>query len=100
MTKNEFFSKFIHHLQKVSHEFYSIRLGPSPLPLFDRMSSWDCFYFDHQLKEISLLLERPTKRNRILDFFRGRGRASERNDVHSKDRNHSHVTLVDKTSMK
>lgn len=98
MTKNEFFSKFIHHLQKVSHEFYSIR-SPSPLCSIACLV-WDCFYFDHQLKEISLLLERPTKRNRILDFFRGRGRASERNDVHSKDRNHSHVTLVDKTSMK
>jgi hypothetical protein len=46
-------------------------------------------------------LERTSKRNRILDFFRGRSRASDRADNHNiKDRDHSQVTLIDKTSMK
>ncbi|CAF1111726.1 unnamed protein product [Rotaria sordida] len=42
------------------------------------------------------------KRSRILDFFRGRGRAraSERTDVNIKERDHSQVTLIDRTSMK
>ncbi|CAF2029502.1 unnamed protein product [Rotaria magnacalcarata] len=44
--------------------------------------------------------ERVTKRSRILDFFRGRSRASERTDSNVKERDHSHVTLIDKTSMK
>lgn len=67
-------------------------------PVFPpRMSSWDQLISISIWKDMSLLLERPTKRNRILDFFRGRGRASERTDNHPKDRNHSHV---DKTSMK
>ncbi|CAF2691561.1 unnamed protein product [Rotaria sp. Silwood2] len=44
--------------------------------------------------------ERISKRSRILDFFRGRSRASERTDTNTKERNHSHVTLIDKTSMK
>jgi len=46
-------------------------------------------------------LERTSKRNRILDFFRGRSRAADRTDNHNiKDRDHSQVTLIDKTSMK
>jgi hypothetical protein len=46
-------------------------------------------------------LERTSKRNRILDFFRGRSRASDRADNDNiKDRDHSQVTLIDKTSMK
>lgn len=45
-------------------------------------------------------LERPSKRNRILDFFRGRSRALEHNDIQSKDRDRSQVTMIDKASMK
>lgn len=35
-----------------------------------------------------------------MDFFRGRSRAPDRTDNHSKERDLSHVTLIDKTSMK
>ena len=45
-------------------------------------------------------LERTSKRSRILDFFRGRSRATDRDDGNSRDRNQSQVTLIDKTSMK
>jgi hypothetical protein len=49
---------------------------------------------------VCINLERVSKRSRIMDFFRGRSRASERTDNNPKDRDHSQVTLVDKTSMK
>ena len=45
-------------------------------------------------------LERTSKRSRIMDFFRGRGRPAERpeNDEHARDQ--SHISFIDKTSMK
>jgi hypothetical protein len=49
---------------------------------------------------ILIYLERPSKRSRIMDFFRGRSRATERNDDNAKERNQSHVTFIDRTSMK
>jgi hypothetical protein len=45
-------------------------------------------------------LERSSKRSRILDFFRGRGRASEQTDNNSNGRNPSYLSFIDKTSMK
>jgi len=47
-----------------------------------------------------MYLERLSKRSRILDFFRGRSRASDRTDNNAKDRDHSQVTLINNTSMK
>ncbi len=35
-----------------------------------------------------------------MNFFRGRSRVSERPDNNIKERDHSQVTLIDKTSMK
>ena len=70
-----------------------------PFP-FDRMFSCHSFIPRRLNKRTNFLLERPSKRNRILDFFRGRTRAFEHNDVHARDRDHSQVTLIDKTSMK
>lgn len=52
----------------------------------------DCFFF--------INLERVSKRSRIMNFFRGRSRASDRTDDNIKERDHSQVTLIDKTSMK
>ena len=45
-------------------------------------------------------LERSSKRNRILDFFRGRGRASDQTDNHSNGSGQSHISFIEKTSMK
>ena len=42
-------------------------------------------------------LERTSKRSRILDFFRGRGRPAERAETNGDP---SHVSFIDKTSMK
>ncbi len=59
------------------------------------------FFYLNRRKYFLFYLERTSKRSRILDFFRGRSRASNRNDdPNSKDRDHSQVTLIDKTSMK
>ncbi|CAF4409620.1 unnamed protein product, partial [Adineta steineri] len=45
-------------------------------------------------------LERSSKRSRILDFFRGRGRPSEQVDHNSNGHDQSHLSFIDKTSMK
>ena len=72
--------------------------------IFCRMFSCDSLPFlIIRTKENTFLpsnLERTSKRSRILDFFRGRSRATDRDDPNARDRNHSQVTLVDKTSMK
>ncbi|CAF1069854.1 unnamed protein product [Adineta ricciae] len=44
--------------------------------------------------------ERSSKRSRILDFFRSRGRPSERSDSNFNGRDQSHLSFIDKTSMK
>jgi hypothetical protein len=44
-----------------------------------------------------LNLDRSTKRSRIMDFFRGRTRTSE-NDSNGRDP--SHLSFIDKTSLK
>ncbi|CAF1219753.1 unnamed protein product [Adineta steineri] len=44
--------------------------------------------------------EPVSKRTRIMNFFRGRSRVSERVDNNIKERDYSQVTLIDKTSMK
>jgi hypothetical protein len=57
-------------------------------------------FYKFEIEREFFYLERVSKRSRILDFFRGRSRASERTDNNLKDRDHSQVTLVNKTSMK
>ncbi|UJR16017.1 hypothetical protein I4U23_002931 [Adineta vaga] len=48
----------------------------------------------------SPIKERSSKRSRILDFFRGRGRPTERADANFNGRDQSHLSFIDKTSMK
>ncbi|CAF3663299.1 unnamed protein product [Adineta steineri] len=45
-------------------------------------------------------VERSSRRSRILDFFRGRGRPSEQVDHNSNGHDQSHLSFIDKTSMK
>ncbi len=47
-----------------------------------------------------IYLERTSTRSRFLDFFRGRSRAPDKTDNNAKERDHSQVTMIDKTSMK
>jgi hypothetical protein len=59
------------------------------LQFFYDQGAWNVFCF--------LDLDRSSKRSRFLDFFRGRGRPSE-NDSNGRDP--SHMSFIDKTSMK
>jgi hypothetical protein len=52
------------------------------------------------IKRSSFCLERSSKRSRILDFFRGRGRATDQIDNNQNGRGSSHLSFIDKTSMK
>ncbi|CAF0844658.1 unnamed protein product [Rotaria sp. Silwood1] len=51
-------------------------------------------------KSIDTDKERSSKRSRILDFFRGRVRPSDQTDKNSNVHNQSHISFIDKTSMK
>ncbi|CAF2072768.1 unnamed protein product [Rotaria magnacalcarata] len=44
--------------------------------------------------------ERSSKRSRILDFFRGRGRPAMPTDKNSNDHQPSYISFIDKTSLK
>ncbi|CAF1318272.1 unnamed protein product [Adineta ricciae] len=44
--------------------------------------------------------ERTSTRSRLMNFFRGRSRAAERNDTDTQDHDHSQITFIDQTSMK
>ena len=46
------------------------------------------------------LLERTSTRSRLMNFFRGRSRAAERNETAAKEHDHSQITFIDQTSMK
>ncbi|CAF4129531.1 unnamed protein product, partial [Rotaria magnacalcarata] len=45
-------------------------------------------------------VERSSKRSRILDFFRGRGRPAMPTDKNSNDHQPSYISFIDKTSLK
>ncbi|CAF0915175.1 unnamed protein product [Rotaria sp. Silwood1] len=92
----------LYQREKTSKEFDEIqKRARSPLRL--RSKSADPGKDEEQvffeIQQIPMK-ERISKRSRILDFFRGRSRASERTATNIKERDHSQVTLIDKTSMK
>ncbi|CAF1675103.1 unnamed protein product, partial [Adineta ricciae] len=43
---------------------------------------------------------RTSTRSRLMNFFRGRSRAAERNNTETKEHDHSQITFIDQTSMK
>ncbi|CAF2072765.1 unnamed protein product [Rotaria magnacalcarata] len=51
-------------------------------------------------KSTELDKERSSKRSRILDFFRGRGRPAMPTDKNSNDHQPSYISFIDKTSLK
>ena len=44
-------------------------------------------------------IEHLSKLNRILDVFRGRSRATDKNDNHTKDQDRFQVQFINKMSM-
>ena len=82
---------------------------PVPFDLFSlsfRMSHYptkNAFVFsplNRSIHHCFAYLERTSKRSRIMDFFRGRGRPSERTENNDDARDQSHISFIDKTSMK
>ncbi len=57
-------------------------------------------FIQNDKKVFDINLDRSSKRSRILDFFRGRGRPSDRTDNNSNGHDPSHISFIDKTSMK
>lgn len=88
--KNAFFSNIDKHLQKV---FVSFRFCMSVF--FLRFS----LRRKKKKENLCFVLERTSKRSRILNFFRGRARPSERAETNN-DRELDHLSFIDKTTMK
>lgn len=99
--RTSFFWNSTNTYQRFCMQFLFLNLPFIIYRMFDCDSCPFFLKFKSKVKLFCFIhLGRTSKRSRILDFFRGRGRASNRTDNHPKDRDHSQVILIDKTSMK